>query len=140
MRIVAVGLGLLLFAIGAGLLLAAANFVNADRDIAGRGLQTQGIVVDVISDHGYRGRIAYQPIVSFTDQTGQQRYFTSQVSSNPPAYAKGESVAVLYDPSRPDKAMIDSFVDRHLGSLMFGIMGAILALVGGGVLMGLRRR
>lgn len=140
MRIVAVGLGLLFAGIGSGLLVVAAQFINADRAIAGAGRQAQGIVVDIVGARGYRGRIAYQPIVSFTDHTGQQRYFTSQVSSNPPAYEKGESVAVLYDPARPDKAMIDSFIDRHLGSLIFGVMGTIFAVLGAGALIGLVRQ
>lgn len=140
MKIVAWGLGVLLFFIGAGLLVVAAKFSNADSDIAAAGGRAEGVVIDVVGQRGSRGKVTYRPIVAFTDQTGQRRSFASKVSSSPPSYERGEKVTVLYDPANPADATIDSFVERYLGALMFGIMGAIFTLIGIWVLFGLWKR
>jgi hypothetical protein len=133
------GVGLVMFAIGAGLLIVAANFARADQALAAKGGAAQGTVIDLVS-HRNGGKQMFRPVVAFTDQAGRRRQFASTVSSNPPSYRRGEEVAVLYDPANPDAAMIDSFIDRHLGSLVFGILGTVFALFGGGVLVGLWRR
>lgn len=140
MKIVAWGLGVMLFCIGAGLLVVAARFGNADSDIVAAGGRADGVVVDVVGQRGSRGKITFRPIVAFTDQTGQRRTFASNVSSSPPAYERGEAVSVVYDPANPGDAKIDSFMERYFGTLMFGIMGTIFTLIGGWVLFGLWKR
>lgn len=140
MRVVAILLGLAMFAMGAGMLVVGAGFAQGDAALAAKGGTAQGTVVAVESYRSNRGKVAYYPIVAFVDQTGRQRQFASKVSSNPPSYARGDEVRVLYDPANPGDAMIDSFVDRYLGALVFGIMGAIFTVIGGWVLVRLWQR
>jgi hypothetical protein len=36
----------------------------------------------------------------------------------------------MYDPADPARAEIDSFASRHLGTLVFGLFGAVFTMLG----------
>jgi len=49
----------------------------------------------------------YYPVIEFTTTSGERLEVRDRVGSNPPAYRAGDDVDVLYDPARPQQAMID---------------------------------
>ncbi|HAU22533.1 MAG TPA: DUF3592 domain-containing protein [Erythrobacter sp.] len=73
-------------------------------------------------------------MVEFSDQDGSTRRFVESISSNPPAFSRGEEVEVIYDPWAPEDVMIDSFATRYLFPLAFGGFGSLFALIGGGLI------
>jgi hypothetical protein len=123
------------FVIGAGW-----SFL-ADRNFAAAGARAQGTVIEMIGSRDSDGDYSYKPVVEFRDAEGRRHEFTSNVSSSPPQHSTGESVEVIYDPASPNRAVIDSFLDRFLLPLIFGGLGTVFAAIGFGVLFArLRRR
>ncbi len=135
MKQAAQALGIVMLVIGAGLLLVALNFAVADREAVANGVRAEGQVVAIDSYRGSKGKIWHRPIVSFVDQAGETRQFAANTGSNPPSYARGDIVTVIYDPRSPEQAMIDSFADRHLGRLIFIVMGLFCVIMGGGIII-----
>lgn len=123
------------FVVGAGLV------YFKDRSFAESGTRAEGTVVEMIASRDSDGDYTYKPMVQFRDAEGLSHVFTSSVSSSPPQYSTGEAVTVIYAPTSPDRAVIDSFVDRFLMPLIFGGVGTVFAAIGFGLLLArLRRR
>jgi hypothetical protein len=116
---------LVCLAIGTVFMLVACGF--AIRDL----VRTVGAAVatgEVIAlEAGSRG--TYRPTVRFPTDGGPVT-ITGLVASNPPAYRVGESVRVYYDRADPSAAIIDSFVERLLFSVVFGAVGFVIVAIG----------
>lgn len=79
----------------------------------------------------------WRPVIEFTTDRGYPARCKALASSNPPAYAVGERVEVLYDPARPAEGRIRSFTDLWLLPLLFGGLGALFAGIGTALLTGI---
>jgi hypothetical protein len=79
-------------------------------------------------------QVQYRPVVRFVTDSGATT-IVGQVASSPPAYAVGDAVRVYYDPARPAEALIDSYVERWLMPVGFGVMG-IAGMLTRGLLSG----
>lgn len=73
-------------------------------------LPTSGTVVDLQRDDSTDGT-TYRPIVEYT-VAGVRYRITGAVSWSPSMSTVGATVRVLYAPDRPEKAIIDAFLDR----------------------------
>jgi hypothetical protein len=76
--------------------------------------------------------VTYRPTFHYVAKDGQTYEVRSRSSSNPPAFVVGQTVPVLYEPSRPAEAKLNWFWDLWGMSVAFGIIGGvatILALV-----------
>ncbi|WP_114520998.1 DUF3592 domain-containing protein [Altererythrobacter sp. ZODW24] len=125
-----------------GLLFAGIGFLasSGTRELANTGLRTSGTVIAMSDSRDSDGGRSYAPLVEFYDANGKRHEFSSRVSSNPPRFSRGETVPVIYDPAKPNRAMIDGFMDRYLMPLIFGGIGGIFAIIGGGLLFAYWRR
>jgi hypothetical protein len=82
-----------------------------------------------------------KPVVEFEDRAGETHRVWGTVSSNPPAYERGERVEVRYRPGAPDQARIDGFLENWFVSLVLGGLGTVFTGVGAGFgVAQLRRR
>ena len=116
-----IGSWVLVLGLGCVLLLIGAVLLWNGIDFARRAEKAQGTVIGLKETRSDR-RISYAPMVRFTTHTGMPVHFTSRVSSSPPAYTKGQTVKVLYDPDSPTIARIDTFMQVYgLGALIFVI-------------------
>lgn len=88
----------------------------------------EGEVVALVANRG-SDSTTYAPKYSFI-VVGQQYTVISNTSSNPAAYSVGEKVSVLFDPSNPFEARIDSFMGLWFGPILISVMGSIFLLVG----------
>jgi len=79
------------------------------------GLRTTGTVLN--ADGG--------PLFEYTTNEGRTRQLQSHVASNPPKYAIGDKVPLIYDPAKPSRAKIDSFSDQWLATGLFGGFGLV---------------
>jgi hypothetical protein len=70
------------------------------------------------------------PVVEFTTVTGEKIRFTSEFGSRPAGHKIGQSVNVRYDTADPQKAEIDSTMNRWLIPLILVFMGLIACCMG----------
>jgi len=83
-----------------------------------RGETTTGLVVELKEQSdGQGGCCTYVPIVEFA-VNGQAYSIAGDTASDPPQYAVGEEVPILYDPVSPNKAQINHWVERWLFPLI----------------------
>jgi len=116
--------------IGLALATVAVLIVMNTRKFIARAESARGTVVEMAGD-----RDGYAPVVKFRTAKGRERSFEEAGRSNPPSYAVGERVQVLYDPKHPDDARIDSFSDLWALPMILGGMGVLFAGIGGGVML-----
>ncbi len=84
-------------------------------------LATSGAVVDIAGGC---------PTIEFSTGNGEVVSFRGGVCSNPPSFAIGKPVAVLYEAANPSHAQLDSFMENWFVSLLLGGMGAVFTLLG----------
>ena len=126
--------------IGAGTLAAAFSFYSSTYDFVQSARETTGKVIELERSRSSDSN-AYFPVVEFEGPGGQRLRFRSSSGSNPPAFSRGESVVVLFDPASPDNARIKSFFSLWGGPLFLGGMGALFGSVGLGLIIsGIRRK
>lgn len=113
---------------------------SSDQDLASSGARATGTVIAITSYRDSDGDTMYRPVVEFTDAAGNRREFSSDISSSSSEFSRGETVDVIYDPAQPENAIIDSFMERFFLPLIFGGLGSIFALIGGGILFATIRR
>jgi hypothetical protein len=93
-----------------------------------------GVVVDLSESVDEDGS-TYFPVVRFVAPDGQVVRFKSGIGSNPPDYRVGDPVRVLYDPSNPRTARLDTWGNRWGGALAGMIVGGVLLLLLAAVLV-----
>jgi hypothetical protein len=128
--------GIIFFLIGlAALVSGIISVLKVRRQVAGSAKAT-GTVINFAKTMGRSGYL-YCPQVDFADETGKRIGFQSKVGAQPPAYAVGQRVQVIYKRSNPLEAEIDSLASLWfapgcmvLFSLAFTVLGLILFGVG----------
>lgn len=83
----------------------------------------------------YETSVSYKPVVNFVTAKGEKIELVSIMGSNPPMYHKGQKVEVLYLPAEPHKAEINDFFSLWGIPVMFGVVGGVFFLVGGGMML-----
>ncbi len=123
-KFVAMFAGILALAVSAYYLRSTQRFVEG----AVRGT---GVVVDLIeSKTGSRRTTVYKPHIRFTANDGSIVDFDGTVASNPPTYAKGDTVAILYRPGEANSARIDNFFGIWGGVFISAVLGVAFILAG----------
>lgn len=90
------------------------------------GVRTEGTVTALIKRTNTKNRgSVYAPAVRFTTTDGQVLSFDGATATNPPAYSIGERVKVIYLPTKPEDASIDSFLQLWSGNVLMGFIGII---------------
>jgi len=97
-------------------------------------LKTRAFLADTVATEGTVIDQPSQPVVRFTGPNGPVQ-FTATITSQPPSYRIGQSVPVLYHPSDPDNARINSILELWFDPLLSGFLGSIFTLVGTGFLI-----
>jgi len=115
--------------VGLVLLIGAAVSWNSTRQFIAQAVEVQGTVI-ALEESRSSDSYVYHPVVAFVDRQGTAREFRSSVGSNPPSYAEGEGVEVLYLPSDPQTARIHGTSSLWLGSIVLGGLGAVFFLIG----------
>ena len=90
---------------------------------------TTGTVVELTTQVTQRGSMLC-PVVEFTTVTGAQIRFTSEFGSRPAGHKIGQSVNIRYDAADPQKAEIESPMNRWLVPLILVFMGVIACCMG----------
>lgn len=80
---------------------------------------TTGEVTSLVRRQTREG-VTFAPTVRFRTLRGKVFEFVSATSSNPPGYAVGDAVGVLYNPVRPGEATIRGFFPLWGGTVILG--------------------
>lgn len=72
----------------------------------------------------------YAAVVRYRGPGGESLLVESKTTSNPPIYAVGENVEVLFDPANPYDARINGFTDFWLWPLLMSVIGGTFFLGG----------
>lgn len=88
-----------------------------------------GTVVELTTQATARSSIIC-PVVEFTVPSGEKIRFTSDFGSRPAGHKIGQSVNVRYDSVDPQKAEIESTMNRWLVPLILVFMGVIAGCMG----------
>jgi hypothetical protein len=120
-------------ALGSALLVGAFVWYQSTKSFVAEAQRTEGSVVELVPS-GSGNSVTYRPVVRFTAPTGEAIEFTTASSSNPPGYAVGEKVGVLYAPSNPRAARIEGLLSLWGGPLIVGGLGVVFLAIGGGMI------
>jgi hypothetical protein len=101
---------------------------------SGRALQTYGRIEGTITGNSYiidpeDNSGAYYPNVTFQPEDSRPVRFTDGVGTYPARYNVGDKVAVLYNPSDPSDARINSWFRLWTAPIILTIVGAAPLLV-----------
>jgi hypothetical protein len=122
---------------GMGTLFTVIGVVNGlnTRSFVATATPAQGTVIDLVrrssTDSDGDVSYAYYPVVKFTPSSGQSTIFESNTGSNPPGFSKGQLVDILYNPQKPNSAMINSWFSLWGFPAIFTGIGSIFVVVGG---------
>ena len=103
-------------------------YIKQQRTMESRVAAT-GTVVELTMQVTQRSSI-FCPVVEFTTLTGAQIRFTSEFGSRPAGHKIGQSVNIRYDAADPQKAEIESTMNRWLVPLILVFMGVIACCMG----------
>jgi hypothetical protein len=131
--------GPLLLAVGAFMLWGGVHVGNKLEILLQYGLAAPGQVAEMQSTLSSNSDV-YYPVVSFTDAVGHVYKFKDENGQNPPEFAAGDTVNVIYLPSDPGhSAIIDRGPLNYLGPMSLLGLGTVFCIVGGVLLRRSRR-
>ncbi len=113
-----------LVALGIGLVLTKHTLVFIEDSVL-----TEGHVIELDKIRS-EGEYTFKPIVSYRDNNGYEYQFRSSAGSNPPRYAVGDQVEVLYKASLPEQAKIKDFFSLWGLEALFSFGGAVFFSIG----------
>ena len=129
---------LLFIAIGVGLIVGGWVYLKHTRDFMRHALVATGKIVDYITDSDDEGTF-YKPVVHFATADGRQIEYQAHSGASYRTQPIGSEVTIHYDPTHPEHAVIESFLDLWfvpvilfiLGVFFIGIPATILSIVRG---------
>lgn len=121
--IVCLGFGSIFALVAAGLTIYEVRF-------AAHSQRAEAEVIRIRERAGEKGGVLYSPEVRFSTPEGKSVSLVSRVSSSSSPYSVGQKVEVLYDPLRPERAVIDSFTERWFVTLFISFFAALFLPIG----------
>ncbi len=91
------------------------------------GVRTQGTVIGNRSSAIFLG--SYAPVIRFGTQDGRTVEFESNMYT-PVRYEVGKQVPVVYRPSKPEQAILDTALGTWLIPTAFLVVGVVLIVLG----------
>lgn len=106
------GLGIVFVIVAGAIFISQSQSIDKSERVTGRVTRLQS----------ESGRSGSSPVIEY-QWNGQTWLHASNVYTSPPAYSVGEEVALFVNREDPADVFLDSFVDRWLLILIFGILG-----------------
>ena len=125
--------------VGLGLLTAGVISYFHTRTFVSAAIRTTAAVIDLESRSSSGGHGGYIAVLSFIDKIGQTQKTRTQNAQNPAPVTVGQKVGILYLPSDPESAKIESFNGLWLTTLLLGGAGVAFFAMGLIALLSIRR-
>lgn len=119
---------------GIGMLVATFFIYKSTNTFLKDATRAEGTVIELVRSRS-DDSIVYYPVVVFVSQEGEEIEFTSLSGSNPPSYSKGQTVEILYLPTQPQKAEINSPFSQWGIVTIFGGLGSLFSTIGACILV-----
>lgn len=116
--------------IAAILLMAAAFLARSTRRFVRSAVSAKGTIIENTISTDTDGDPIYKPRFTFALPDGQEICVQSSFGTNPPSFRKGQSVTVLYDPSIPEHAKVNTFMQLWGSTLVCGGIAVVFLAVG----------
>lgn len=125
----ATAIHMILLIIGLALLMLGIVSFSRARRLMTNGSLVQATVVENIPSRGSEGGTMYTPLMEYSID-GSVSSFSPTAKANPPAYAVGEKVNLIYDPNNNNDIRIRSYWGVYLGSNILLAMALPMVLIG----------
>jgi len=79
------------------------------------------------------GYLIFYPVIRYSGPDGKEFIFRNPVGARPSPYRAGDVVGLFYDPSAPEKAILDTFFSKWLLPFIFSTVGFPLFMTGMGL-------
>jgi Protein of unknown function (DUF3592) len=124
--------GMVFAVVGLALTLGAAGMAIRQRLRHARWVGVIGTVIghrtrQIIRDG--RRRTRYHALVRF-QSSGRELVYQSPIGNSQPRRALGAQLKLLHDPTDPEQACIDEFLEKHFASLLIGTIGVVFTGTG----------
>lgn len=113
--------------VGGGMLIWAYAMYSQQVRFIEHSKKTSAVVVENYVDPHEGG---YFPVVEFKTPEGKTFTFRGHVGSDLPKFQIGQQVEVLYDPTKPENAQIDTSHDKWLAIEIIGSVGMVFSVLG----------
>ncbi|MFZ2490423.1 MAG: DUF3592 domain-containing protein [Thermoanaerobaculia bacterium] len=133
--------GIILLLLGAAALTGSWFWVGKRFAYLERASSAEGVVVEMVRSSGSKGT-TWAPVIEFTPagEWGAVR-FRHKASSSNPSWRVGDRTPVLYDPERPQDAMVDYGWGNRAMPFIPAVIGTLLVFLGTlSLRSGMRRR
>lgn len=101
------------------------------QDLVTHGLRAQAVVVEM----RLSGKRTYAPVVEFDTAERSRVRAVGKISSSPPAHKVSDVVTVIYRAGAPEDVTLDEPFELWFLTALFGGLGAVFAIIGGGMLI-----
>ena len=122
--------GVLLFVLGLGIAGGVYQVNDREQEQLRGWRRADATVVELLKRRTPEGEVPV-PLVAFTTAAGERVSVTLSPSRNASPYYVNTPVKVLYDPARPQEAIIDTSARRWTRNALAGGTALILTLLGG---------
>ncbi len=126
-------MGILSLIVGAGIIIVSSVVLLRTMATRRGGVRTQGTVIDN-RESTYHSRTVYAPVIRFATQGGHTVEFVSDTYTER-VHEIGEQVPVVYQPGKPEQAMLDTALGTWLiptvllaGGILFFLLGLLVLL------------
>jgi hypothetical protein len=99
--------------------------------------RTQGVVTGYESSSTQQGSPLYQMVAEYKTIDGSTHEARSTTRTNFSPQKKGDVVTIYYQPTKPNQAVIATFIDFWLHIVILGTIGCIIGLCWWGILNGI---
>jgi hypothetical protein len=137
MKIVSIIIKYAFTLIGAGMLVSVFSTYRDTSAFVTAAIKTEGTVIGSAQSRSSR-KITYNPVVQFTDQNGQtirSIAVADMAKSRSSDYVSGEPIEILYLPTDPHNARVNSFLSLWAGPIFMGSIASIFFLIGSSMVL-----
>ena len=104
------------------------------KELVEQGIETTGTVVKFAEMRSQGGSPTYAPVVEFTTIDGSAVRFQEDYYSDTPSHRVGDKVEIIYDPTSPNNASINTLWGLWGAVIALGILGFVFCSIGFGII------
>jgi hypothetical protein len=121
--------GLIFGGVGFLLMALALIFLVRTRIFISNSQQAQATITQMVYSSDSEGG-GYTPVFRFRTLQGQEVEVSGSLRTNPPQFKVGQTIDVLYDPDKPQKARIKKWFNLYFVPALLGFLGLVFGCGG----------
>jgi hypothetical protein len=122
--------GLVFGGVGFLLMALALIFLVRTRIFISNSQQAQATITQMVYSSDSEGGGGYTPVFRFRTLQGQEVEVSGGLRTNPPQFKVGQTIDVLYDPDKPQKARIKKWFNLYFVPALLGFLGLVFGCGG----------